>query len=59
MENNILQILIQGGLASIALVSLGILYKIVGNHMNHNTDALNRLEKATTKLIQFLEDKIK
>lgn len=59
MSENILQILIQGGLASVALVSLYVNYKIVTNHMHHAEESNNRLENAITKLIQFLEDKIK
>lgn len=59
MQENILQILIQGGLASIALVSLYILYKLVSNHMEHTTKSQEDLTIAITRLIQFLGDKIK
>ncbi len=59
MEDKILQILVQGGLASVALVSLWINYKITSNHIEHSTDASNRLEVAITRLTQYLEDKIK
>lgn len=33
-------------------------WKTVGNHLNHTTDALNRLEIAITKLNEFLETKL-
>ncbi len=59
MEEKILQILVQGGLASVALLSLWINYKIVSNHLSHSEESNNRLEIAITKLIQFLEDKLK
>ena len=59
MEDKLLQILVQGGLASVALVSLWINYKIVTNHLEHATDSNNKLENAISKLIQFLQDKIK
>ncbi len=59
MDEKIIQVLVQGGLASIALVSLWANWKIVTNHLAHSDDAINRLEVAITRLIQFLEDKIK
>lgn len=58
MSENILQILVQGGLASVALLSLYFNYKIVSNHMKHSEEASNKLELAIIKLIQFLQDKI-
>ena len=58
MDNTILQALIQGGLASVALVSLGILYRIISNHLSHLTDAINRLENTLLELQQFLKDKL-
>ena len=59
MTDNILQILIQGGLASVAILSLYFNFKIITNHLAHNEDAVNRLENAIIKLTQFLEDRIK
>ena len=55
-ETNVLQMLIQGGLASGMLVSLWIIYKLASNHMNHSTDALNNLTVVIGQLKQFLED---
>jgi hypothetical protein len=31
--------------------------KLYGNHMNHNTEALNQVQIALTKLVTFLENK--
>ena len=59
MEDRIIQILVQGGLASVALVSLYFNYKIVSNHISHATETSNKLEIAITKLIEFLEIKLK
>lgn len=59
MENNALQILVQGGLASVALVSLYINYKIVSNHIWHATEQSKSLEVTIAKLTEFLENKLK
>jgi len=58
MEEKIVEVLVQGGLAGVAVLSLWINYKITSNHINHNSDALNRLEVTLAKLAQFLENKI-
>ena len=57
MEGQIIEILVQSGLAGVALTSLYFNYKIVTNHIVHSTDASTRLEQAITKLITFLEEK--
>ena len=59
MSDTALQILVQGGLASVALVSLWINYKIISNHMKHAEEASNKLENAIIKLTTFLENKLK
>lgn len=59
IESKIIEILVQGGLASVALASLWINYKTSSNHINHNTDALNRLEVTMAKLAEYLETKLK
>ena len=59
MEDKIIQILVQGGLASVALASLWVNYKLFSNHLAHNDETNKNLEIAITKLIQFLEDKLK
>lgn len=58
MEDKIIQILVQGGLTSVALVSLWINYKIISNHISHATEQSGKLENAITALTQFLKDKI-
>jgi len=58
-QSGILGLLINGGLASVALVSLYFNFKIITNHLAHSNEALNRLENAILKLTQFLEDKLK
>lgn len=39
----------------VAAGSLWIVYKIVSNHINHNTQALTELSVAVTKLTTWLE----
>lgn len=58
-QSGILGLLINGGLASVALASLYFNYKIVSNHLRHVEESNDKLEIAITKLIQFLQDKIK
>lgn len=57
MEDKIIQILVQGGLASVALASLWINYKLTANHLSHSDRVIQDMEIAITKLLQFLEDK--
>ena len=59
MEEKFLEILINGGLASVALLSLWINYRLVSNHMEHSNDALNRLENAIIELTAWLKSKKK
>lgn len=59
MEDKIVQILVQGGLAGVAVLSLWINYKIVSNHINHATDAMTKMTEAIGKLNQLISDKIK
>ena len=59
MSENILEILIQGGLASVALVSVYFNYKIVSNHIAHNTDTMDKLTNVLSELKQLISDKIK
>lgn len=56
--DKVIDILVQGGLSSIALVSLYFNYKIVSNHINHNTDALKDLTQILGRIEQVLEDKL-
>lgn len=57
MSDSILQILIQGGLASTALVSLYFSYKLASNHIQHNTDAMTELTKVLAELKQSIIDR--
>ena len=59
MEDKILSIIIQGGLTSVALVSLWVNYRLVSNHMQHANDALNKLENAIIGLTTWLKSKKK
>lgn len=55
MEDKILEILIQGGLASVALVSVYFNYKIVANHIAHADES----NKELTAVIRELKEAIK
>lgn len=54
MESNLIQILINGGLASVALVSLYVLYKINGNHLHHTEIANRRFADSLDKLSEAI-----
>ncbi len=58
MEDKVIQILVQGGSVGVAVLTLGILYKLIGNHVDHNTKALTGLTEVLARLDQFLKDKI-
>jgi len=58
MEDKIVQILVQGGLAGVAVLSLWINYKIVSNHINHANDAMTKLTEVIGKLSQLISDKM-
>lgn len=59
MEDKLLTILINGGLASVSLSLIYVLYHIVTNHLSHANETNERLEVAITKLITLLEEKLK
>lgn len=66
MEETTLKLLIDGGLATVALFSLYINYslskdfsKTINNHLDHSTEQGKNLEVAITKLVSFLEVKLK
>ncbi len=61
MEFDIIQILIQGGSVGVAIFALWVLhriagnfYKLVGNHLEHNTQAILKLVRVITKLNTWL-----
>ena len=49
MESETAQLLIQGGAVGIALVVLGILYKVVTNHQTHTDSVIERNTEASVK----------
>ena len=61
MEGNIVQILVHGGMTSVTLASLYVLYKINGNHIAHSEKANERFAVAIEKLadaVNSLRDKL-
>jgi len=59
MEDKIIQILVQGGLASVALVSVYLNYKLVSNHFSHSDDVLRDLTKVLVELKEIMKSHIK
>jgi len=60
MENGLLQILVNGGLTSVALASLWLVYKLTSNHISHNTEAMKELSSTMSALktiIKLYHDK--
>ena len=53
------QNLVQAGAVVIALVSVYLNYKLVSNHIQHNTESNTKLSIAINQLIEFLETKLK
>ena len=52
LENNIIKIVLSSGAFGIALVSLGMFYKLATNGLEHSTAALMKLEATMS---QFTE----
>ena len=52
LENNILKVIVQAGGIGLALVSLGMFYKLATNGLEHSTAALMKLEATMS---QFTE----
>ena len=59
MEDKIIQILIQGGLASVALVSMYLNYKIVANHMHESNEVMRGLTTVISELKELIKTHIK
>ena len=59
MEDKILQILIQGGLASVALVSVYLNYKLVSNHFQHLDDTMKSLTETLGGLKEAIKEHFK
>lgn len=61
MSDNFIQILINGGLASVALVALWILYKINSNHLHHlekSNELFAGALKELSNSIRYLSNKL-
>lgn len=58
MENNIIQILVQGGLASVALVSVYLNYKVVTNHMHDSNEVMRGLTTVIGELKELIKQHI-
>ncbi len=66
IEDKIIEILVQGGLASVALCSLWVNYKLVTNHthdtkeiIKENTSAMVDMKVTMAKFLEYLEIKLK
>jgi len=59
MESTLLKIVSEGGLAGIVILLIAVIYKLVSNHMNHNTQVLTDLTVVLKELKQLINDKIK
>jgi len=53
---DVIQIIIQAGAVGIAVYVLYVLKTLVGNHINHNTDALKDLTSTLSSLKQVIKD---
>jgi len=50
MQEKIVEALVQGGLAGVAVFSLWVNYKLIGNHINHSALAMTELTKVLAEL---------
>lgn len=61
MDPALVQVLVQGGALGIALLALWIIWNLMSNHMDHNTEALHELSKnitSNTAVLHSLKDAI-
>jgi len=56
---DIIGLVIQGGSVGVAVYTLYVLLKLVGNHIEHSTRATKDLTVVLAKLDEFLRDKLK
>jgi len=63
IDTKTIEVIIQGGAVGLTLASFGIisyligtLKKLLGNHIDHNTEALKDLTTTLAELKQFLVD---
>ena len=59
LEDKLIQILINGGLASVALVSVYLNYKVVSNHMHESSDVMRGLTQVIGELKELIKSHIK
>lgn len=59
MEDKLIQVLIQGGLASVALVSVYLNYKVTTNHLDHSNQAMRELAIVIGELKELIKSHIK
>ena len=52
---DIISIVTQSGCVGVAIYTIYVLKKLVGNHISHNTSALTELREAIRELKEFLE----
>lgn len=52
IENNILKIIVQAGGIGLALVALGMFYKLATNGLEHSTAALIKLEATMGQFVE-------
>lgn len=57
-NSNFLKILIQGGLASVAIIALIMFYQVVSNHIGDNTAALMELKGSITDSNRIDQDQV-
>jgi len=58
-EDKLIQILVQGGLASVALVSVYLNYKVTTNHIDHSNDIMRELATVIGELKELIKSHIK
>lgn len=53
-----IETIIQGGAVGLAAFSMYIIWKLAGNHINHNTAALTELKDVIHSLKEILDKKL-
>lgn len=56
---DVIQVIIQGGSVGVSVVTLWVLYKLIGNHIDHSTKAIKDLTIVLAKMDEFLRDRLK
>ena len=58
-NNNLIKVIIQGGLAGSLVLTLILFYSITANHISHNTEVLTRVEASMNNNISIQKDMLK